>query len=162
MPRSTLYNHYIQHCNESKIEPVNAASFGKLIRSVFSGLRTRRLGTRGNSKYHYYGIRIKPESILNQVIDEKPAFQTQLPNTAHMAQNQSQNPMAACSSSPIAGTSSSLHSAASNVTAYNILHNRRYSKKAHSFKSEAHEACGQVSKKKCKTTFCFFYTIYHE
>ncbi len=46
---------------------MNAASFGKLIRSVFLGLRTRRLGTRGNSKYHYYGIRIKPDSPLNRV-----------------------------------------------------------------------------------------------
>ena len=45
-----------------KIDPVNPASFGKLIRSVFRGLKTRRLGTRGNSKYHYYGIRIKPSS----------------------------------------------------------------------------------------------------
>ncbi|XP_016961189.1 DNA-binding protein RFX2 isoform X4 [Drosophila biarmipes] len=72
LPRSTLYNHYMQHCSEHKLEPVNAASFGKLIRSVFSGLRTRRLGTRGNSKYHYYGIRIKPGSLLNsQSMDDK-------------------------------------------------------------------------------------------
>uniref|UniRef100_A0A6P4DVR2 DNA-binding protein RFX2 n=1 Tax=Drosophila rhopaloa TaxID=1041015 RepID=A0A6P4DVR2_DRORH len=72
LPRSTLYNHYMQHCSEHKLEPVNAASFGKLIRSVFSGLRTRRLGTRGNSKYHYYGIRIKPGSLLNsQAMDDK-------------------------------------------------------------------------------------------
>ena len=55
---------------ETKQEPVNAASFGKLIRSVFLGLRTRRIGTRGNSKYHYYGIRVKPTSILNQLQDE--------------------------------------------------------------------------------------------
>lgn len=46
LPRSTLYNHYLRHCNENKLDPVNAASFGKLIRSVFLGLRTRRLGTR--------------------------------------------------------------------------------------------------------------------
>jgi hypothetical protein len=46
LPRSTLYAHYLRHCNEHKLEPVNAASFGKLIRSVFLGLRTRRLGTR--------------------------------------------------------------------------------------------------------------------
>lgn len=46
LPRSTLYNHYLRHCNEHKLDPVNAASFGKLIRSVFLGLRTRRLGTR--------------------------------------------------------------------------------------------------------------------
>lgn len=83
LPRSTLYSHYQQHCQQHNIEPVNAASFGKLIRSVFIGLRTRRLGTRGlfnglfviifqkcnhqligNSKYHYYGIRVKPGSPL--------------------------------------------------------------------------------------------------
>ncbi|XP_063982443.1 DNA-binding protein RFX2 isoform X6 [Diachasmimorpha longicaudata] len=64
LPRSTLYNHYLRHCSENKLDPVNAASFGKLIRSVFLGLRTRRLGTRGNSKYHYYGIRVKPNSPL--------------------------------------------------------------------------------------------------
>ncbi|XP_022244051.1 transcription factor RFX3-like isoform X4 [Limulus polyphemus] len=70
LPRSTLYNHYLQHCTEHKLEPVNAASFGKLIRSVFLGLRTRRLGTRGNSKYHYYGIRVKPNSPLNQISED--------------------------------------------------------------------------------------------
>jgi hypothetical protein len=65
----------MRHCNEHKLDAVNAASFGKLIRSVFTGLRTRRLGTRGNSKYHYYGIRIKPGSSLNNVVvDEKPAI----------------------------------------------------------------------------------------
>lgn len=46
LPRSTLYCHYLLHCQQTKLEPVNAASFGKLIRSVFMGLRTRRLGTR--------------------------------------------------------------------------------------------------------------------
>ncbi|XP_038075077.1 transcription factor RFX3-like isoform X2 [Patiria miniata] len=70
LPRSTLFNHYMRHCQEHKIDPVNAASFGKLIRSVFLGLRTRRLGTRGNSKYHYYGIRIKSSSPLNQYQEE--------------------------------------------------------------------------------------------
>uniref|UniRef100_T1JBB3 RFX-type winged-helix domain-containing protein n=1 Tax=Strigamia maritima TaxID=126957 RepID=T1JBB3_STRMM len=70
LPRSTLYNHYLRHCAEHKIDPVNAASFGKLIRSVFLGLRTRRLGTRGNSKYHYYGIRVKPSSSLNQMAED--------------------------------------------------------------------------------------------
>nr|CAH8864362.1 unnamed protein product [Trichobilharzia regenti] len=70
LPRSTLYFHYLHHCNEHKLEPMNPASFGKLIRSVFYGLRTRRLGTRGNSKYHYYGIRIKPNSPLNHFVED--------------------------------------------------------------------------------------------
>lgn len=71
LPRSTLYNHYMRHCKENKLDAVNAASFGKLIRSVFTGLRTRRLGTRGNSKYHYYGIRIKPGSNILHSAEEK-------------------------------------------------------------------------------------------
>ncbi|CAG9819392.1 unnamed protein product [Phaedon cochleariae] len=70
LPRSTLYSHYLRHCADHKLEPVNAASFGKLIRSVFLGLRTRRLGTRGNSKYHYYGIRVKPGSALMNIEDQ--------------------------------------------------------------------------------------------
>lgn len=46
VPRSTMYSHYLKHCTDQKMEPLNAASFGKLIRAVFTGLRTRRLGTR--------------------------------------------------------------------------------------------------------------------
>ncbi|XP_048345635.1 MHC class II regulatory factor RFX1 [Sphaerodactylus townsendi] len=71
LPRSTLYCHYLLHCQEQKLEPVNAASFGKLIRSVFLGLRTRRLGTRGNSKYHYYGLRIKANSPLLRLMEDQ-------------------------------------------------------------------------------------------
>ncbi|XP_062404794.1 MHC class II regulatory factor RFX1 isoform X1 [Sardina pilchardus] len=71
LPRCTLYCHYLLHCQEAKLEPVNAASFGKLIRSVFMGLRTRRLGTRGNSKYHYYGLRIKAGSPLLRLIEDQ-------------------------------------------------------------------------------------------
>ena len=68
LPRAVMYQHYSNHALENNIEKVNAASFGKLVRSVFVGLRTRRLGTRGNSKYHYYGIRMKPDSELHQKI----------------------------------------------------------------------------------------------
>ena len=46
MPRATLYALYMHHCSYQKLEPMNRASFGKLIRSVFVGLQTRRLGGR--------------------------------------------------------------------------------------------------------------------
>ncbi|XP_017893084.1 DNA-binding protein RFX2 isoform X3 [Ceratina calcarata] len=81
LPRSTLYNHYLRHCSENKLDPVNAASFGKLIRSVFLGLRTRRLGTRGNSKYHYYGIRVKPSSPLVMLNEDGTPRQQQNSNS---------------------------------------------------------------------------------
>ncbi|XP_048505807.1 DNA-binding protein RFX2 isoform X13 [Athalia rosae] len=80
LPRSTLYNHYLRHCSDNKLDPVNAASFGKLIRSVFLGLRTRRLGTRGNSKYHYYGIRVKPSSPLIMLNEDGTSRQHQASN----------------------------------------------------------------------------------
>ena len=68
LPRYLVYNHYLLHCKSLNIKPINAASFGKVIRSVFLGLQTRRLGTRGNSKYHYCGMRIKPDSPLLHVL----------------------------------------------------------------------------------------------
>ncbi|XP_018564569.1 DNA-binding protein RFX2 isoform X1 [Anoplophora glabripennis] len=86
LPRSTLYAHYLRHCAENKLEPVNAASFGKLIRSVFLGLRTRRLGTRGNSKYHYYGIRVKPGSSLMNMEDPSSRVVLTTSNTSGKAQ----------------------------------------------------------------------------
>lgn len=77
----------MRHCNEQKLDAVNAASFGKLIRSVFTGLRTRRLGTRGNSKYHYYGIRIKPgSSLLSTTVDEKPSSNSSQYGTSSSSQ----------------------------------------------------------------------------
>lgn len=62
LPRSTIYEHYLDFCERELIQPVNAASFGKIIRQQFPSLTTRRLGTRGQSKYHYYGLGIKQSS----------------------------------------------------------------------------------------------------
>ena len=73
LPRARMYDHYMIHSQQNNQEPVNAASFGKLVRSVFVGLKTRRLGTRGNSKYHYYGIKIKENSPL-LAIQNDPDF----------------------------------------------------------------------------------------
>ncbi|XP_078698214.1 DNA-binding protein RFX6-like [Branchiostoma floridae x Branchiostoma belcheri] len=63
LPRCVLYTHYLDFCKKMKFTPAGAASFGKVIRQKFPKLTTRRLGTRGQSKYHYYGIGIKETSI---------------------------------------------------------------------------------------------------
>jgi len=34
IPRSTLYIHYLDYCNNSDTQPVNAASFGKVCSSL--------------------------------------------------------------------------------------------------------------------------------
>ncbi|XP_015802573.3 DNA-binding protein RFX6 [Nothobranchius furzeri] len=62
LPRCILYAHYLDFCGKENLEPACAATFGKTIRQKFPLLTTRRLGTRGHSKYHYYGIGIKESS----------------------------------------------------------------------------------------------------
>ncbi|XP_061233850.1 DNA-binding protein RFX8-like [Neopsephotus bourkii] len=62
IPRWLLYELYMESCSPYFKCPVNSATFGKLIRLVFPGLRTRRLGTRGSVRYHYEGIAIRKDS----------------------------------------------------------------------------------------------------
>ncbi|XP_030848887.1 DNA-binding protein RFX6 [Strongylocentrotus purpuratus] len=62
LPRCILYSHYLDFCRKETLDPACAATFGKTIRQKFPNLTTRRLGTRGHSKYHYYGIGIKESS----------------------------------------------------------------------------------------------------
>nr|XP_054757618.1 DNA-binding protein RFX6-like [Lytechinus pictus] len=62
LPRCILYSHYLDFCRKESLDPACAATFGKTIRQKFPNLTTRRLGTRGHSKYHYYGIGIKESS----------------------------------------------------------------------------------------------------
>ncbi|XP_074660442.1 DNA-binding protein RFX6-like [Tubulanus polymorphus] len=62
LPRCILYSHYLDFCKQYQLTPACAATFGKTIRQKFPHLTTRRLGTRGHSKYHYYGIGIKETS----------------------------------------------------------------------------------------------------
>ncbi|KAM3586387.1 Transcription factor rfx3 [Umbelopsis sp. WA50703] len=57
--RNEAYEHYAFFCESLNLRPINSALFGKLIRSVFPNMKTRRLGTRGASKYHYGGIKRK-------------------------------------------------------------------------------------------------------
>ena len=67
--RCILYSHYTQACRQCGMEWVNPASFGKIIRNIFPSLKTRRLGTRGQSKYHYYGI--KPRNMNDPFLKDQ-------------------------------------------------------------------------------------------
>lgn len=59
MPRSRVYTSYVRRCAREKIAVLNPASFGKLVRVLYPGLRTRRLGVRGESKYHYVDFELE-------------------------------------------------------------------------------------------------------
>ncbi|WAR02388.1 RFX6-like protein [Mya arenaria] len=59
LPRCILYAHYLDFCRRENLEPACAATFGKTIRQKFPHLTTRRLGTRGHSKFS--GCKLKNE-----------------------------------------------------------------------------------------------------
>ncbi|GME87594.1 unnamed protein product [Ambrosiozyma monospora] len=57
-PRNRIFGKYVSLCKENGVSPLCNASFGKLVKLVFPNLTTRRLGTRGYSRYHYCGIKL--------------------------------------------------------------------------------------------------------
>ncbi|CAH7667904.1 hypothetical protein BY996DRAFT_4587593 [Phakopsora pachyrhizi] len=74
--RQGLYGSYLRICQQYDIKPINSASFGKAVRQSFPNIKTRRLGVRGNSKYHYCGIRPatakEAEILMNLSRSEQP------------------------------------------------------------------------------------------
>jgi regulatory factor X len=52
VPRQGLYFSYRRICDQYGIPHINTATLGKAIRLCFPAIKTRRLGVRGNSKYH--------------------------------------------------------------------------------------------------------------
>lgn len=74
VPRNKIYAVYVTECVNNGLIPLSAASFGKLVRILFPSITTRRLGTRGQSKYHYCGIKLIGEenSPINSPLIQTP------------------------------------------------------------------------------------------
>ena len=56
-----MYGHYVSRCGTERVTVLNPASFGKLVRVMFPAIQTRRLGMRGESKYHYCGLSLQED-----------------------------------------------------------------------------------------------------
>jgi len=78
VPRNRVYSKYAERCGTERVIPLNPASFGKLVRVIFPNIQTRRLGVRGESKYHYVDLEL--------LIDSEIAEAGQRPGTAHQQQ----------------------------------------------------------------------------
>ncbi|KAG6220184.1 hypothetical protein E4U34_003050 [Claviceps purpurea] len=70
VPRGRVYANYASRCATERITVLNPASFGKLVRVLFPGLKTRRLGVRGESKYHYVNF---------SIVDDQPELKESQP-----------------------------------------------------------------------------------
>ncbi|KAH6648914.1 hypothetical protein BKA67DRAFT_538923 [Truncatella angustata] len=92
VPRGRVYANYASRCATERTTVLNPASFGKLVRVLFPGLRTRRLGVRGESKYHYVNFTLadegpeNPESVPTALAFPDAASFSQ---SAHFSKSQS-------------------------------------------------------------------------
>jgi regulatory factor X, other len=75
VPRGRVYANYVSRCATERVTVLNPASFGKLVRVLFPGLKTRRLGVRGESKYHYVNFSLKEDQ--PDLIESQSHQQTQ-------------------------------------------------------------------------------------
>ena len=71
VPRNRVFSHYATTCGTERVPPLNPASFGKLVRIIFPGIQTRRLGMRGESKYHYVDLSLVDEQQIHVGLDRR-------------------------------------------------------------------------------------------
>ncbi|KAK5166747.1 hypothetical protein LTR04_000491, partial [Oleoguttula sp. CCFEE 6159] len=76
VPRNRVYSHYADRCATERVVPLNPASFGKLVRVIFPGIQTRRLGVRGESKYHYVGLELGDEMAETNGLERRRSSQS--------------------------------------------------------------------------------------
>lgn len=98
--RGKVYANYVSRCATERVTVLNPASFGKLVRVLFPGLKTRRLGVRGESKYHYVNFSLKDdqpeltETQKSQPVQpsfaETPSFATSFRYASSILGNESQ------------------------------------------------------------------------
>lgn len=76
--RDRVYCCYAEKCGTERVSVLNPASFGKLVRIIFPNVQTRRLGVRGESKYHYVDL---------TVIEEKQELPSSLNLQSHASRS---------------------------------------------------------------------------
>lgn len=92
-----MYQDYLATCTARNIQPVNCATFGKLIRHIFPRITTRRLGVRGQSRYHYCGIRRRMDASPRLIPTDAPTTTTSTSETS----TSSSAPVLSAAPSPI-------------------------------------------------------------
>ncbi|PWY70203.1 hypothetical protein BO70DRAFT_141083 [Aspergillus heteromorphus CBS 117.55] len=78
--RDRVYCCYAEKCGTERVSVLNPASFGKLVRIIFPNVQTRRLGVRGESKYHYVDL-----TVIEEKQQKPPPLNPQLPSNANRA-----------------------------------------------------------------------------
>ncbi|KAL7625668.1 hypothetical protein AAE478_004889 [Parahypoxylon ruwenzoriense] len=128
VPRGRVYANYASRCATERITVLNPASFGKLVRVLFPGLRTRRLGVRGESKYHYVNFTLvddQPELREPRAIQPALPFPEPTSFTRTFSTAPSQSPALNAQHSALSSPTALQH--ADGQTASQFAHSRTHS-----------------------------------
>ncbi|OKL62133.1 hypothetical protein UA08_02782 [Talaromyces atroroseus] len=101
--RDRVYCCYAERCGSEHVSVLNPASFGKLVRIIFPNVQTRRLGVRGESKYHYVDLTViedKPQQSIGQTPQDKPPSVNGSVNAEGTGFNSSLRPRSISASQP--------------------------------------------------------------
>ena len=90
--RDRVFERYAEKCGDERVPVLNAASFGKLVRIIFPNVQTRRLGVRGESKYHYVDLSLVVSDRLPP--DSRPQSSSARPGSSYNFEGGSKNPPA--------------------------------------------------------------------
>ncbi|MCJ1282981.1 hypothetical protein MMC26_002308 [Xylographa opegraphella] len=91
VPRSRVFSSYANGCGTERVPPLNPASFGKLVRIIFPGIQTRRLGVRGESKYHYVELALNTQDNFNDSAQSQRAQSILFDEYGHHLNQRSRN-----------------------------------------------------------------------
>ncbi|KAH8664281.1 putative cephalosporin C regulator 1 [Xylariales sp. PMI_506] len=147
VPRGRVYANYASRCATERTTVLNPASFGKLVRVLFPGLKTRRLGVRGESKYHYVNFTLTEDSpdIAEPII--QPAIPYQEPVAFAQTANHLKSQSPALNAAKTAMPSPDLSIRPNSGSGLSQTHNR-----AHSFYNQPDvSSLGQVQQTSAKT-----------
>ncbi|CAH6719975.1 hypothetical protein CLIB1444_03S01640 [[Candida] jaroonii] len=83
VPRNKIYANYVRTCCQHGIYPSSSTNFGRLIKILYPNLTIRRLGVKGQAKYHYCGIKLVDESGNELLRSSPPALRDQSTGTSN-------------------------------------------------------------------------------
>jgi len=101
--RDRVFARYTERCANERVPTLNPASFGKLVRIIFPNVQTRRLGVRGESKYHYVDLSLFPEDDDRQYLSsyEGTGSANGIPDERQSTTEPTTKPFHPCISPPI-------------------------------------------------------------
>jgi len=65
--KDKVFEDHVLMCEHLEASPLDPSTFARVLKEAFPDIKTRRLGSRGNVKIHYWGLARKPPWHISKV-----------------------------------------------------------------------------------------------